>query len=83
MNIHFKEKREPELVSWNQLDIGDVYYHIHTHAIGVKTSTNSFYYFSDKSNHHWPKYLTESHAKDGYKNFIRCSYTMEVNYDVR
>ena len=82
MDIHFNEKREPELVSWLQLDIGDVYYHIHTHQSGVKTGSNSFYYFTDKSYHRWPKYLRESHVSAGYKNFIRCRYALEVNYDV-
>ena len=82
MDIHFNEKREPEIVTWNQLDIGDIYYHRHTHDIGVKTGANTFYYFTDKSYHHWPRYLIEAH-KEEYKNFIRCSYALEVNYDVR
>ena len=83
MDIHFKEKREPELLSWNQLDIGDIYYHIHNHTIAVKTGSKSFFNFTDKAYHHWPKYLNESHDKEAYKNFIRCSYALEVNYDVR
>ena len=83
MDIHFNEKREPEIVTWNQLDIGDIYYHRHTHAIAVKTSSNSFFNFTDKSNHHWNKDLRELHANGGYKNFIRCGYALEVKYDVR
>lgn len=78
MKIHFNEKRPPELMSWTQLDVGDIFYHVWVHKIGVKLSKNSFYYFNDKSLHHWAKPSQEGHKK-GYKNFIRCNYTLEVD----
>lgn len=61
--MNFNEKRAPILMSWLELDIGDIFYHVWTHKIGVKLSANSFYYFTDKSLHHWAKLNQEGHKK--------------------
>lgn len=76
--IYFKDKRAFELVSWNDLDIGDIFYHVWLHKTGLKLSKNYFYYFDDKSFSHWSKLNQEGHKK-GYKNFMRCTYTLEVD----
>lgn len=66
-----------DLLTWNELRIGDLYLHIHSHDFMLKTGKHSYFNISDHTNHYIPKYLQEGDNK--YKNFIRCSYVLSVN----
>ena len=70
------------LLTWNELRIGDIYYHVHSEDFNIKTGNNSYFDISDHEFHTWPKLLQESHDKNHC--FIRASYEMGIflNYHV-
>lgn len=53
----------PELLSWDELKIGDVYYHTCTKKVNIKTSKNSYVSFYDKKYHTRSKLLQGSRSK--------------------
>lgn len=52
-----------DLLSWDELKIGDVYYHTFAKTINMKTSKNSYVSFSDKKYHTRSKLLQGSRSK--------------------
>lgn len=53
----------PHCLSWDELKIGDVYYHMCTKKVNMKTSKNSYVSFSDKKYHTRSKLLQGSRSK--------------------
>ncbi len=53
----------PHYLSWDELKIGDVYYHMYTKKVNMKTSKNSYVSFSDKKYHTRSKLLQGSRSK--------------------
>lgn len=51
------------LLSWDELKIGDVYYHTSVRTVNMKTSKNSYISFSDKKYHTRSKLLQGSTSK--------------------
>ena len=64
------------LVSWNEMKIGTIFYHIHVHYYGIKTGNQTYFNISDSHRSYRSKLL-----KDGgdYKNFIECSYRIQTD----
>ena len=52
-----------DALSWDELKIGDVFYHQFTNNVGMKTSINSYISFSDKKWHTRSKLLQGSSSK--------------------
>ena len=63
-------------VSWNEMHIGTIYYHIHSHYYAIKTGNQSYFDITNNRASKRSKLL-----KDGgdYKNFIECSYRIQIN----
>ena len=76
INIHYSNP-DFKLISWNDLNIGDFYLHIHSKTFNIKTGRQSYFTIDDRSYHYWPKLLQES----PYKNFVKCSYKVECLAD--
>lgn len=74
----FNPNKYDELVSWNELDIGDFYIHIHSKKFSVKTGRWSYFTIDDRSYHHRPTLLQEH----DYKNFVRCSFRITCHADL-
>lgn len=53
----------PDFLSWDELKIGDVYYHMFAKTVNMKTSKNSYVSFSDKKYHTRSKLLQGSKSK--------------------
>lgn len=51
------------LLSWNDLKIGDIYYHTSVETVNMKTSKNGYVSFSDKKYHTRSKLLQGSTSK--------------------
>ena len=66
-----------ELLTWNELRIGDLYYHIHCKEFMLKTGAHSYFNISEHTYHTVSKLLQT--GDDKYKNFIRCSFILSVN----
>lgn len=49
-----------DLLTWNELRIGDLYFHIHSHKFYIKTGRHSYFNISDHTNHLVPKLLQEA-----------------------
>ena len=65
-----KQKYKPdtnELLSWDELKVSDVFYHIYTKNFCMKTSKNSYVSFRDKKYHTRSKLLQGSHSKVYYQ----------------
>ena len=54
-------------LSWDELKVSDVFYHIHTKNVCMKTSKNSYVSFIDKKYHTRSKLLQGSHSKVYYQ----------------
>lgn len=52
-----------DTLSWNELKIGDVYYHLVLKTVNMKTSKNSYISFQDKKYHTRSKLLQVSNSK--------------------
>lgn len=52
-----------EVLSWDELKIGDVYYHQFTHSVNMKTSKNAYISFYDKTYHTRSKLLQGANSK--------------------
>lgn len=52
-----------DVLSWDELKIGDVYYHTFTAHVYMKTSKNSYISFYDKKYHTRSKLLQGSNSK--------------------
>ena len=74
----YDEHQYYELVSWSELDIGDIYIHIHNKDFSVKTGPQSYFTFDNRSFHYWPKLLQEH----DYKNFVKCSFWICCSADL-
>ena len=66
-----------ELLTWNELRIGDLYFHIHSKDFNIKTGNHSYFNISEHTYHTVSKLLQE--GDDKYKNFIRCSFVLSVD----
>lgn len=66
-----------KILSWDELKIGDVYYHIFLKSVGMKTSKNSYISFSDHKYHTRSKLLQGSHSKTYYQ--INAEFTFEFD----
>lgn len=65
-----------EALSWEDLDIGCVFYHRHTHDICIKTSSKAFFCFNDMGYHTRSKRLSKVAGK--YKNYYQVNCKIEV-----
>ena len=64
MKITQKYKPDTDkLLSWNELKIGDVYYHPVLKTVNMKTSKNSYISFYDKKYHTRSKLLQGANPK--------------------
>ena len=52
-----------KILSWDELKIGDVFYHPHLQAVHMKTSNNSYISFKDKKYHTRSRLLQGSNSK--------------------
>ena len=52
-----------DVLSWDELKIGDVYYHTFTNDVYMKTSKNSYISFHDKKYHTRSRLLQGSNSK--------------------
>lgn len=64
------------LVSWNEMKIGTIYYHIHADYYAIKTGYQS--YFDITNNRSSRRSVLIKEGGD-YKNFIECSYHIKIN----
>ena len=72
--IYFKS--DNHLMSWNEMRIGTIYYHIHLDEYCIKTGNQSYFSISENHQSHRSKLLQEG---GDYKNFIECSYQIQIN----
>ena len=78
---HFYTERiyfnsDNHLMSWNEMHIGTIYYHIHLDDYCIKTGNQSYFSISNNHQSHRSKLLQEG---GDYKNFIECSYQIQIN----
>ncbi len=66
------------LMSWNEMRIGTIYYHIHAHYFAIKTGYQSFFDITNNRASRRSQLLQDGKGGD-YKNFIECTYRMHVN----
>lgn len=63
------------IMSWNEMQIGTIYYHINAHYFAIKTGKQSYF---DITNNRSSKRGKLLQGAGDYKNFIKCSYNVEV-----
>lgn len=81
MSVHFRSEclyfnSDNHLVTWNEMKIGTIYYHIHCHYYAIKTGNHTYFDITDKHNSRRSKLLQDG---GDYKNFIECSYRIQNN----
>ena len=77
MIINYKFKPDTtELLSWEELNIGDVYYHNFTKNVCIKISPNGYLSFTDKKYHTRSKILQGSKSK--VYNQIKADFKFEL-----
>ena len=66
-----------EALSWDELEIGCVFYHRHTHDICIKTSSKAYFCFNDKGYHTRSRLLSDAVQ---YKNYyqVKCKIEIEL-----
>lgn len=66
------------IMSWNEMRIGTIYYHIHAQYFAIKTGYQSFF---DITNNRASKrsQLLQDGEGNNYKNYIECTYRIHVN----
>ena len=64
------------IVSWNEMQIGTIYYHLNAHYYAIKTGTQSFF---NITNNKASKRGTLLKDAGDYKNFVECSYRIQIN----
>ena len=69
-------RRIATCLTWDQLDIGDYFYHRNTHNICIKTAPKAYFCFNDKSYHTRSKLLSGGK----YPNFylVNCQVIAEL-----
>lgn len=65
-----------EVLSWDELKIGDIYYHQWAATVNMKTSKNSYISFYDKKYHTRSKLLQGSNSK--VYRLINASFEFEL-----
>lgn len=76
MIIKFKYNPEHNLaLSWDELKIGDVFYHIHTKDVCIKTSGKAYFTINDRTYHTRSKLLSDG---GHYKNYLQVACKIEV-----
>ena len=65
------------LLSWEELKVSDVFYHIHTKDVCMKTSKNSYVSFHNKKYHTRSKLLQGSHSKVYYQ--INAEFIFDID----
>ena len=77
MTIRYRYKPDTDnALSWDMLNIGDIYYHQHAKTVNMKTSKNSYVSFNDKRYHTRSKLLQGSHSKVYYQ--INAEFRFEL-----
>ena len=64
------------LVSWNEMQIGTIYYHLYSHYYAIKTGNQSYFDITNNRASKRSKLLQDG---GNYKNFIECSYRIQIN----
>ena len=72
--IYFKS--DNHLMSWNEMRIGTIYYHIHLDYFAIKTGNQSYFDITNNRASKRSKLLQDG---GDYKNFIECSYNIQIN----
>ena len=65
-----------EVLSWEELKIGDVYYHLFVKTVNMKTSKNYYISFGDKKYHTRSKLLQASTSK------VYCLVNAEFRFEL-
>ena len=68
-----------EVLSWDELKVGDIYFHIWLQTVNMKTSKNSYISFYDKKYHTRGISLKDSNSKV-YKP-INATFEFELSGD--
>lgn len=77
MKFNFKYKPyKNESLGWDDIDIGQAFYHRYTHNIGIKTSSKAYFCFNDNSYHTRSKLLSNSNSKVYYQ--IKMNVEVEI-----
>lgn len=79
-----KQKYKPDtdvLLSWDELKVSDVFYHIYTKNVCIKTSKNSYFSFCDKKYHTRSKLLQDSHSKVYYQ--INAEFIFNIEFSIQ
>ena len=71
----YKAKTDKAL-SWDELKIGDIYYHTFLKTVNMKTSKNSYVSLYDKKYHTRSKLLQGSNSKVYHQ--INATFTFEI-----
>ena len=66
------------LVSWNEMQIGTIYYHIHSHYYAIKTGNQSFFDLTHNRASKRSKLLQEGNGGN-FKNFVECAYRIQTS----
>lgn len=67
-------------LSWDELKVSDVFYHIHTKDVCMKTSKNSYVSFINKKYHTRSKLLQGSHSKVYYQISAKFIFNIDLKY---
>lgn len=66
-----------EVLSWDELKIGDVYYHQFAHSVNMKTSKNAYISFYDKKYHTRSRLLQDGPNSKVYQ-LINATFEFEL-----